>query len=186
MVQITNLNKKQTKQDKAIAKNTPEWKTGGPNPPADYVQNRLKKTENVARTDDENPDFRDFFLNADTFTRPGATGISPAQVSQQKFNELNVITFGDGFPFPADNERIMRFMDTYVDGSSYEIMEFDPVTGKENPKMVERMIDYKDAVGPWSLDKFSDRNVMRQKAGDGATKINDNEVNKFPSQGVQV
>ena len=25
-----------------------------------------------------------------------------------------------------------------------------------------------------------------QRAGDGATKINDNEVNKFPSQGIQV
>ena len=77
-------------------------------------------------------------------------------------------------------------MDQYVDGSSYEITEFDPVTGRENPKMVERLIAYDDAVGPWSLDKFSDRNVMRQKAGDGATKINDNEVNKFPSQGVSV
>ena len=55
----------------------------------------------------------------------------------------------------------MRFMDVYVDGSSYEIMEFDPATGRENPKMVERLIAYNDAVGPWSLDKFSDRNVMR-------------------------
>jgi|TARA_B100001094_G_scaffold156823_1_gene151849 hypothetical protein len=186
MVQLTNLSKKQTKQDKAIAKTSVDWKTGGLNPPAEYTKNRLKKTENIARTDDENPDFRDFYLNADTFTRPGSTGISPAQLSQQKFNDLNVVNYGDGFPFPADNERIQRFMDIYVDGSSYETVEFDPVTGTESPKMVERLIAYDDAVGPWSLDKFSDRNVMRQKAGDGASKINDNEVNKFPSQGIQV
>jgi len=186
MVQLTNLSKKQTKQDKAIAKTSVDWKTGGLNPPAEYTKNRLKKTENIARTDDENPDFRDFYLNADTFTRPGSAGISPAQLSQQKFNDLNVVNYGDGFPFPADNERIQRFMDIYVDGSSYETVEFDPVTGTESPKMVERLIAYDDAVGPWSLDKFSNRNVMRQKAGDGASKINDNEVNKFPSQGIQV
>jgi len=186
MVQITNLSKKQTKQDKAIARTTVDWQTGGLNPPADYKKNPLKKTKNVARTDDENPDFRDFYLNADTFTAPTADGFSPAQISQQKFNDLNVVNYGDGFPFPADNQRIQWFMDNYVDGSSYETIEFDPVTGRENPKMVERLISYDDAVGPWSLDKFSDRNVMRQKAGDGATKINDNEVNKFPSQGIQV
>ena len=186
MVQIKNINKKQTKQDKAIAKETVDWQTGGLNPPASYLKNPLKKTENVARTDDENPDFRDFYLNADTFKYPGERGVSPAQIAQQKFNDLNVVNYGDGFPFPADNERIQRFMDVYVDGSSYEITEFDPMTGQENPKMVERLIAYDDAVGPWSLDKFSDRNVMRQKAGDGATKINDNEVNKFPSQGIQV
>ena len=186
MGQITNLSKKQTKQDKAIAKTTVDWQTGGLNPPAEYLKNPLKKTENVARTDDENPDFRDFYLNADTFTYPGERGVSPAQIAQEKFNDLNVVNYGDGFPFPADNERIQRFMDVYVDGSSYEIMELDPMTGRENPKMVERLIAYDDADGPWSLDKFSDRNVMRQKAGDGATKINDNEVNKFPSQGIQV
>ena len=186
MGQITNLSKKQTKQDKAIAKTSVDWQTGGLNPPADYTKNRLKKTENIARTDDENPDFRDFYLNADTFTFPSESGFTPAQIAQEKFNDLNTVNFGDGFPFPADNERIQRFMDTYVAGSSYEIMEFDPVSGKETPKMVEKLIAYDDAVGPWSLDKFSDRNVMKQRAGDGATKINDNEVNKFPSQGVSV
>ena len=36
MVQITNLSKKQTKQDKAIAKTSVDWQTGGLNPPADY------------------------------------------------------------------------------------------------------------------------------------------------------
>ena len=155
MVQITNLNKKLTKQDKAAdlvrkGKTTVDWQTGGFNPPADYLKNPLRKTKNVARTDDENPDFRDFYLNADTFTAPGASGLSSAQIAQEKFNNLNVVNYGDGFPFPADNERIMRFMDVYVDGSSYEIMEFDPATGRENPKMVERLIAYSDAVGPWS------------------------------------
>ena len=101
MVQITNLSKKQTKQDKAIAKTTVDWQTGGLNPPAEYLKNPLKKTENVARTDDENPDFRDFYLNADTFTYPGERGVSPAQIAQQKFNDLNVVNYGDGFPFPA-------------------------------------------------------------------------------------
>ena len=69
-------------------------------------------------------------------------------IAQEKFNDLNTVNFGDGFPFPADNERIQRFMDTYVAGSSYEIMEFDPVSGKETPKMVEKLIAYDDAVGP--------------------------------------
>ena len=39
MVQITNLSKKQTKQDKAIAKTTVDWQTGGLNPPAEYLKN---------------------------------------------------------------------------------------------------------------------------------------------------
>ena len=126
MVQITNLNKKLTKQDKAAesvrrGKETVDWQTGGLNPPAEYLKNPLKKTENIARTDDENPDFRDFYLNADTFTYPGEDGLSPAQIAQQKFNDLNVVNYGDGFPFPADNQRIQWFMEQYVDGSSYEI-----------------------------------------------------------------
>ena len=186
MVQLTNLSKKQTKQDQAIAKETVDWQTGGLNPPADFTKNPLKKTENIARTDDENPDFRDFYLNADTFTYPSSNGFTPAQIAQEKYNHLNEVEYGDGFPFPADNERIQRFMFNYQDGSSYEVMEFDPLTGKETPKMVERLISYADAVGPWSLDKFSDRNVMKQNAGEGATKINNNEVNQFPSQGIQV
>ena len=49
MVQLTNLSKKQTKQDKAIAKTSVDWKTGGLNPPAKYTKNRLKKTEKWQR-----------------------------------------------------------------------------------------------------------------------------------------
>ena len=191
MVQIRNLNKKLTKQDKAVdlvkqGKTTVDWQTGGLNPPADFLKNPLRKTKNVARTDEENPDFRDFYLNADTFTAPGPDGVSQAQISQQKFNDLNKVSYGEGFPFPADNARIQWFMQNYMDGSSYQTTELNPVTGIEEPKMAERLISYEEAIGPWSLDKFSDRNVMKQNAGDGATKINDNEVNKFPSQGVSV
>ena len=44
MVQITNLNKKLTKQDKAAelvrkGKTTVDWQTGGFNPPAEYTKN---------------------------------------------------------------------------------------------------------------------------------------------------
>ena len=192
MVRITDLKKKKlTKQDKAAnlvkqGKTTVDWQTTGPNPPRDFYKDPIRKTENIARTDEENPDFRDFYLNADTFTAPGPDGVSQAQISQQKFNELNQVSYGNGFPFPADNARIQNFMWHYVDGSSYQTTEFNPVTGIEEPKTVERLISFNNAVGPWSLDKFSDRNVMKQNAGDGATKINNNEVNKFPSQGVQV
>ena len=53
MVQIKNINKKQTKQDKAIAKETVDWQTGGLNPPASYLKNPLKKTkrplENISK-----------------------------------------------------------------------------------------------------------------------------------------
>ena len=157
MVVVTDLNKiRKGPKDKAVAfgKKVDEGLLGLERR-QDYFGNPQRPNPFVADQKD-NPDFRNFYTNANTFVT------RDAPYSQAKFDSLATAIYSD-FGIPADPVRVYNWTDAYHDGAK---------RGLINPE---------NEVGPWSVE-----NLATQYAGEGDAKIDPNVTGVFPSQDVKV
>ena len=96
------------------------------------------------------------------FYRDSTTFGAMAPFSQQKFDNLAVNPYAN-FEFPVNNQAVDYWSAMYHDGAK------------------KGLISIEDEVGPWSV-----AHLASQPANSGASTINPNEANKFPSQGVAI
>ena len=96
------------------------------------------------------------------FYRDSTTFGVMAPLSQQKFDNLAVNPYAN-FEFPVNNQAVDYWAALYHDGAK------------------KGLISIEDEVGPWSV-----AHLASQPANSGASTINPNEANKFPSQGVAI
>ena len=96
------------------------------------------------------------------FYRDSTTFGVMAPLSQQKFDNLAVNPYAN-FEFPVNNQAVDYWSAMYHDGAK------------------KGLISIEDEVGPWSV-----AHLASQPANSGASTINPNEANKFPSQGVAI
>jgi hypothetical protein len=85
-----------------------------------------------------------------------------APLSQSKYDNLSVDPFAR-FDFPVNNSAVDYWTTLYHDGAK------------------KGLISVEDEVGTWSV-----AHLASQPANSGASTINPNEANKFPSQGVAI
>mgnify|MGYP004397456861 CR=1 FL=1 len=111
---------------------------------------------------------------------------NPAQDSQMDSPEWRNFTRDKGFQdsWPLAEEKLFRLSQTY------DVPEFEhPIHNDEASYWVNNyrigaqrgLIAFEDEVGPWSLEF-----LVQQPANSGASTMNPNEANKFPSQGIEV
>ena len=96
------------------------------------------------------------------FYRESTTFGAMAPFSQQKFDNLAVNPYAN-FEFPVNNQAVDYWASMYHDGAK------------------KGLISIEDEVGTWSV-----AHLASQPANSGASTINPNEANKFPSQGVAI
>ena len=96
------------------------------------------------------------------FYRDSTTFGAMAPFSQQKFDNLAVNPYAN-FEFPVNNQAVDYWSAMYHDGAK------------------KGLISIEDEVGPWSV-----AHLASQPANSGASTMNPNEANKFPSQGVAI
>ena len=96
------------------------------------------------------------------FYRDSTTFGAMAPFSQQKFDNLATNPYAN-FEFPVNNQAVDYWASLYHDGAK------------------KGLISIEDEVGPWSV-----AHLASQPANSGASTINPNEANKFPSQVVAV
>ena len=96
------------------------------------------------------------------FFRESTTFGEMAPFSQQKFDNLATNPYAN-FEFPVNNQAVDYWAAMYHDGAK------------------KGLISVEDEVGTWSV-----AHLASQPANSGASTINPNEANKFPSQGVTV
>ena len=96
------------------------------------------------------------------FYRDSTTFGAMAPISQKKLDGFASNSFAN-FDFPVNNQAVDYWAALYHDGAK------------------KGLISVEDEVGPWSV-----AHLASQPANSGASTINPNEANKFPSQGVTV
>ena len=96
------------------------------------------------------------------FYRNSTTFGAMAPFSQQKIDNLASNSYAN-FEFPVNNQAVDYWTALYHDGAK------------------KGLISIEDEVGPWSV-----AHLASQPANSGASTINPNEANKFPSQGVAI
>ena len=96
------------------------------------------------------------------FFRESTTFGEMAPFSQQKFDNLATNPYAN-FEFPVNNQAVDYWAAMYHDGAK------------------KGLISVEDEVGTWSV-----AHLASQPANSGASTINPNEANKFPSQGVTI
>jgi len=96
------------------------------------------------------------------FYRESTTFGAMAPSSQQKFDNLATNPYAN-FEFPVNNQAVDYWTAMYHDGAR------------------KGLISVEDEVGTWSVS-----HLASQPANSGASTMNPNEANKFPSQGVAI
>ena len=96
------------------------------------------------------------------FYRESTTFGAMAPISQKKLDGFASNPFAN-FDFPVNNQAVDYWTVLYHDGAK------------------KGLISIEDEVGPWSV-----AHLASQPANSGASTINPNEANKFPSQGVAI
>jgi len=102
--------------------------------------------------------------NADyrDFYTNATTFAQMAPLSQSKYDNLSVDPFSR-FEFPVNNSAVDYWTTLYHDGAK------------------KGLISVEDEVGTWSV-----AHLASQPANSGASTINPNEANKFPSKGIAI
>jgi hypothetical protein len=96
------------------------------------------------------------------FYRDSTTFGSMASVSQQKLDNFASNPFAN-FEFPVNNQAVDYWAAMYHDGAR------------------KGLISVEDEVGTWSVS-----HLASQPANSGASMMNPNEANKFPSKGIAI
>ena len=96
------------------------------------------------------------------FYRESTTFGAMAPISQRKLDGFASNPFAN-FDFPVNNQAVDYWAALYHDGAK------------------KGLISIEDEVGPWSV-----AHLASQPANSGASTMNPNEANKFPSQGVAI
>ena len=105
----------------------------------------------------DSPEYEDFYRAAFTFPYNDAIN------AQNRYNALaSTFDFPD-FGNEPDNVRASDWLYAYRDGAKRGLISLD------------------DEVGPWSIEALA-----VQPANSGASTINPNEANKFPSKGIAI
>lgn len=98
----------------------------------------------------------------ENFYRNSDTFMSMAATAQAKIDRLSKSYYSD-FKFPVHRDRVDYWLNAYHDGAR------------------KGLINEFEEVGPWSIGQLA-----TQPGNSGSSKINPNEANQFPSQGVSV
>ena len=96
------------------------------------------------------------------FYRDSTTFGAMAPLSQKKFDNFATNPYAN-FEFPVNNQAVDYWAAMYHDGAK------------------KGLISVEDEVGTWSV-----AHLASPPANSGASSINPNEANKFPSQGVTI
>tara|TARA_R100000781_G_scaffold106391_1_gene70408 strand:- start:730 stop:1290 length:561 start_codon:yes stop_codon:yes gene_type:complete len=160
-------NKKLGTRKKNIMKNFPEYAgTLGPPQSKDYSKNKKTGSAQFAEFDN-NPDPRDerWYKEARTFITPDESGFTPADEAYAKWegfarNEFDPSDKNNPFSSRFDVDDIMRHNNTYW---SSKLVSDEDFVNKDRLYFMQT-----------------------EPATEGSTESNSNEVNKFPSQGVDV